>query len=302
MTRPQATSVSPVALAIDSPEGVRAWSDAARSTGKRIALVPTMGALHKGHLALIASAAQHADHVIVSIFVNPLQFGERHDFEHYPRPLDVDQRACDEAGVDVVYVPTAAAMYASDFSTTVHVGGLSDLMEGASRPGHFDGVATVVTKLFTAIRPDSAIFGEKDYQQLAIIRRLVRDLDLGVDIVGHPIVRERDGLAMSSRNRRLTDQQRQAAVCMPAALAAALGHATSTDSTVGNVVSAAKAVIEQQPLASLDYVDVFDGTTLCRLAEFDERSRRPGATRVAIAARFGDVRLIDNADLFSTLE
>lgn len=287
-----------MALAVDSPAGARAWSDSIRATGHTIALVPTMGALHRGHLGLIDAAARLADQVIVSIFVNPLQFGERGDFEHYPRPLDDDLRACNEAGVDAVYAPTAAVMYPDDFSTTVHVARLSELMEGASRPGHFDGVTTVVTKLFAAVRPDVAVFGEKDYQQLAIVRRLVRDLDLGVDIVGHPIVREEDGLAMSSRNRRLTDDQRRAATCVPAAISAATDRAQSAGAQVGDVVDAARTMIERQPLATLDHVAVFDAATLCPLGRFDEHHRRPGATRVAIAVRFGDVRLIDNADLF----
>ena len=288
-----------MAVAIDSPAEVRAWSDASRARGERIALVPTMGALHQGHLDLIAAAERHADRVIVSVFVNPLQFGEQGDFEHYPRPLEDDLRACDEAGVDVVYVPTAAVMYPEGFSTTVSVAGLSDAMEGASRPGHFDGVTTVVTKLFAATRADVAIFGEKDYQQLAIVRRLVLDLDLGVDIVGHPIVREHDGLALSSRNRRLTGPQRKAAACIPQAVCAALGHAAIDGSTVDGVVDAARAVIDAQPMATVDYVEVFDSSTLEPLERFDEHRRRPGAVRIALAARFGDVRLIDNADVFS---
>ena len=164
----------------------------------------------------------------MSIFVNPLQFGEQGDFEHYPRAARRTTCArAKTAGVDVVYVPTAAAMYPPDFSTTVQVAGLSDPMEGASRPGHFDGVATVVTKLFAATRPDLAVFGEKDYQQLTIVRRLAADLDLGVDIVGHPTVREPDGLALSSRNRRLDHEQRRAAVCMPKAISAGLAAARS---------------------------------------------------------------------------
>jgi pantoate--beta-alanine ligase len=291
-----------VAIAIDSPSEARAWSDAVRASGERVALVPTMGALHRGHLELIRTAAKLADQVIVSIFVNPLQFGEQGDFDQYPRPLDDDLRACDESGVAAVYVPTAAAMYAGDFSTTVRVGGLSDTMEGASRPGHFDGVSTVVTKLFGATRPDVAVFGEKDYQQLAIVRRLTRDLDLGVEIAGHPVVREDDGLAMSSRNRRLTDPQRRAAVCLPRAISSAIGRATTPGSTVGDVLDVARRVIDEQPLAALDYIEVFDSASLCSLRRFDGAQRRPGAARIAIAARFGDIRLIDNADLFRTWE
>ena len=291
-----------MAIAIDSPAEVRAWSDAARASSERIAIVPTMGALHQGHLELIASAVGRADRVIVSVFVNPLQFGEGADFEHYPRPLDDDLRACDDAGVDVVYVPTVAAMYPDGFSTTVNVAGLSELMEGASRPGHFDGVTTVVTKLFAATRPDVAVFGQKDFQQLAIVRRLVRDLDLGVDIIGHPIVREHDGLALSSRNRRLSAPERAAATCIPVAISAALEYAASAGSTVDGVISAARAAVTSQPLAALDYVEVFDSSTLCPLRQIDEHQRRPGAVRIAIAVRVGSIRLIDNADLFDAFE
>lgn len=274
------------------------WSDAQRATGLRVALVPTMGALHRGHLSLVKEARLRADRVVVSIFVNPLQFGERGDFEHYPRRLDDDLRACDEVGAHMVYVPTAAAMYVDDFSTTVRVIGLSDLMEGAARPGHFDGVTTVVTKLFAATRPDVAIFGEKDYQQLTIVRRLARDLDLGVRIVGHPTIREDDGLAMSSRNRRLSSHQRRAAASVPTAISAAVERALSDGSQVDDVVATARALIDQEPLAQLDYIAVFDSTTLCPLDRFDADHRRPGTARIAIAVRFGDIRLIDNADLF----
>ncbi len=192
-----------MATVIDNPVDMRAWADTTRTSQHTVALVPTMGALHRGHLELFDAAARRADKVVVSIFVNPLQFGDQGDFLHYPRPLADDVRACEAAGVDVVYVPTASAMYPDGFATTVHVAGLTDTMEGASRPGHFDGVATVVTKLFTAARPHVAVFGEKDFQQLAIVRRMTVDLDLGVEIVGHPTIREPDGLAMSSRNRRL---------------------------------------------------------------------------------------------------
>ena len=299
MSEAPASCVRSVATAIDSPAEVRSWSDATRATGERIAIVPTMGALHRGHLELIASAAERADRVIVSVFVNPLQFGEGADFEHYPRPLDDDLRTCDDAGVDVVYVPTVAAMYPDGFSTTVTVAGLSELMEGASRPGHFDGVTTVVTKLFAAARPDVAIFGEKDFQQLAVVRRLTRDLDLGVEIIGHPIVREDVGLAMSSRNRRLDPQERAAATCLPAALSAALEHAATDGSTVDGVIDAARAAVTSQPLAALDYIEVFDSSTLSPISRFDEHRRRPGTSRIAIAARFGTIRLIDNADVFA---
>jgi len=287
-----------VPIVIDTPAGVRAWSDATHAAADTIALVPTMGALHRGHLELIDAAIRLADQVIVSIFVNPLQFGEPGDFDRYPRPLDDDLRACRGAGVGVVYAPTADAMYPEGFSTSVHVAGLTDPMEGASRPGHFDGVTTVVTKLFGATRPDVAVFGEKDYQQLSVVRRLTADLDLGVDIVAHPTVRASDGLALSSRNRRLDAEQRSAATCIPAAISSAHEVAASGVSDTGDVVDAATKVIADEPLATLEYVTVFDGATLRPIDRFENEHRHPGRVRIAIAARFGDIRLIDNADLF----
>ena len=287
-----------MAFSIDNPAEVRAWSDATRASGATIALVPTMGALHRGHLELIGAGSERAGHVVVSIFVNPLQFGEANDFQNYPRPIDDDLRSCEAAGVDVVYVPNADAMYPDGFATTVHVAGLTDTMEGASRPGHFDGVTTVVTKLFTAVRPDFAVFGEKDFQQLAIVRRLAADLDLGVRIAGHPTVREPDGLALSSRNRRLDAVQREAAACLPRALTAGRDVARSNRSTVRDVIDAATRAIAAQPLAALDYVAVVDADSLRPVNAFAREHRQPGHVRLAVAARFGDIRLIDNIDLF----
>jgi pantoate--beta-alanine ligase len=278
---------------------MRAWSDAARASGGTIALVPTMGALHRGHLELIEAAGQQGDHVVVSIFVNPLQFGEASDFRNYPRPIDDDLRACEAAGVDVVYVPTPDAMYPDGFATKVHVAGLTDTMEGASRPGHFDGVTTVVTKLFTAVRPDLAMFGEKDFQQLAIVRRLAADLDLGVRVVGHRTVREPDGLAMSSRNRRLSDVERDAATCVPLALRAGQDAAKEAGSSVHDVIDASTRVIAAQPLADLDYIALVDARSLHHVDRLTVEHRRAGQVRLAIAARFGDIRLIDNIDPFA---
>jgi pantoate--beta-alanine ligase len=288
-----------VGTVFDNPAAVRAWSDATRSAGRTVALVPTMGALHRGHLELVRAAGRLADAVVVSIFVNPLQFGEQGDFDHYPRPLDEDLRACDAEGVEVVFVPTAASMYPDGFATTVRVSGLTDAMEGAARPGHFDGVTTVVTKLLAATRPHVAVFGEKDYQQLAVVRRLAADLDLGVDIVGQPTVRESDGLALSSRNRRLDGAQRRAAVCVPRALAAGCDAARSAHSSVADVIAAAVGAIDDEPLADLDYTAVFDAADLRPIDRFTDEHRQPGRARVAVAARFGEVRLIDNADLFA---
>ena len=283
-----------VLTVIDAPGEMRTWSESARSDAT-IALVPTMGALHRGHLELIRVAAAHADLVAVSIFVNPLQFGESTDFQHYPRPLDDDIEACRSAGVHVVYAPEAATMYPDGFATTVAVADLVDPMEGTSRPGHFDGVTTVVTKLLIACHPHVAVFGEKDFQQLAIVRRMVADLDMGTEIIAAPTVREPDGLALSSRNRRLTAEQRRAAICMPLALDAAK-RVRSAGGGVTEVVAAASAVIHAEPLAALDYAVVFHSGSLRPLERFGPDDG-PGDARLAIAAHFGEIRLIDNCHL-----
>jgi pantoate--beta-alanine ligase len=282
----------------DHPDPMRAWSDAQRLAGRTIALVPTMGALHAAHLALVAEARRRADVVVVSIFVNPLQFNERADFADYPRPIGDDLDACRRHRVDAVYAPTAEAMYPAGWQTRVVPGELAAIMEGAMRPGHFEGVTTVVTKLFGAVRPDVAMFGQKDYQQLAIVRRMTRDLDLGVEVAGLPTVRERDGLALSSRNLRLTPEQRAAAVTVPRSLDAAIERARVDGARVTDVVEAATRVVAAEPLARHEYTTVFDASTLAEIGDLDARPRRPGAVRIATAVWFGDVRLIDNRDLF----
>lgn len=282
---------------IDTPADMRRWSR--ERAGSSIALVPTMGALHVGHLSLIEAAHSFADVVVVSIFVNPLQFGESLDFTGYPRPIDADLAACADAAVDAVYAPTAAAMYPAGFDTRVLPGRLATTMEGRSRPGHFEGVATVVTKLLAAVTPDVAVFGEKDFQQLAVIRRLVTDLDLGVDVESCPTVREPDGLALSSRNERLTPQQRQAATSIPRAIEQARRTALRSGASVDDMIADATSVIDAEPLASLDYVSVFEADTLDVVDTIHESDRTPERYRIAIAARIGDVRLIDNADLFA---
>ena len=284
-------------IVIDSPAALQAWSDEQRADRRIVALVPTMGALHRGHLALIEAARRRADVVIVSVFVNPLQFGEQADFDRYPRPIDDDLRCCEQAGVDVVYAPVAATMYPTGFATSVSVTELTEMMEGASRPGHFDGVTTVVTKLFAAARPHLAVFGEKDYQQLAIVRRMTRDLDLGIDIVAHPTVREADGLALSSRNQRLSARDREAAACIPAAIRGAIDAASLDSGGPAAIIEAATRIIESEPLATLDYVALFDADTLHAIDDRAWLERTASQVRIAIAASIGDVRLIDNASL-----
>ncbi|MEY2521523.1 MAG: pantoate--beta-alanine ligase [Ilumatobacteraceae bacterium] len=275
------------------PGSMHAWSRTERADGRRIGCVPTMGALHAGHLALIAEARRRSDVVVVSIFVNPLQFNRDDDFDKYPRPIDEDVDACRAAGVAAVYAPTAAAMYPDGFQTYVEPGSLADSMEGSSRPGHFRGVATVVAKLFGAIQPDVAVFGQKDFQQLAIIRRMVTDLDMGIEIVGAPTVREPDGLAISSRNSRLSGDDRRAAVCIVQALHLASAALEAGERDAARLLGLATERIVAEPRAKLDYLEIVDPVTLDPLIFIDAP-----ATIVA-AVWFGDVRLIDNLPLLA---
>jgi pantoate--beta-alanine ligase len=273
---------------IDTPAAMRDWSERHRLAGRRVGFVPTMGALHEGHLALVDEARRHSDVVVVSVFVNPLQFDVRADFDRYPRPIDDDLRACADAGVDAVYAPTAAAMYPPGFQTHVEPGPLAERLEGEHRPGHFRGVTTVVAKLFAAVRPHVAVFGQKDAQQLAVVRRMALDLDLGIEIVGMPTVREPDGLALSSRNRRLGPEQRAAAVVVSRALRSieeSLRQGT-TDATV--LVRRATEVIDAEPLARLEHVEIVDPDTFEPVHTVD----RPSLALAAVW--FGEVRLIDN--------
>jgi pantoate--beta-alanine ligase len=273
------------------PAAMRSWSRQQRAAGLRVAVVPTMGALHDGHRALITAASERADRVIVTIFVNPLQFNQTADFDSYPRPIDHDLDVCASAGVDAVYAPTAATMYPIGFQTHIVPGDLADRLEGPMRPGHFRGVTTVVTKLFGATEPDVAVFGRKDYQQLAIIRRMVVDLDRGVEIVGIPIVREADGLALSSRNVRLTTADRAAAIVLVRALTTGRERYLDGERDAGVIRELVTDRIEAEPAADLEYVEVVDATTLEPLDRLD----RPAV--VLTAAWFGDVRLIDNVVL-----
>lgn len=266
----------------------RAWSATRARSGERVVLVPTMGALHDGHQRLVEVAHRHGDAVVVSIFVNPLQFERDDDFAAYPQTLDDDLALCAAAGVHAVYAPTAASMYPAGFQTTVEVTELTRPLEGAGRPGHFRGVTTVVTKLFHAVRPDAAVFGMKDYQQLLTIERLVTDLDLGIEIVRVPTVREGDGLALSSRNRRLGAADRSAATCIPGALAAARQAIDTGVRDTSEVLATARRVLDAEPRARVEYLELVDAATLQPVANLD----RPSV--LATAVWFGDVRLIDN--------
>ena len=273
------------------PGSMHAWSRAQRTEGRRIACVPTMGALHGGHRALIDEAGRQGDVVVVSIFVNPLQFNRADDFDKYPRPIDDDVETCRAAGVEAVYAPTAAVMYPAGFQTHVEPGELADSLEGTSRPGHFRGVATVVAKLFGAMQPDVAVFGQKDFQQLAIIRQMVTDLDMNVEIVAVPTVREADGLAISSRNQRLNPEDRQAAVCVVEALREVAAAVAGGEHDAERLVAVADRRIEAEPRATLEYIRIVDPVTLDSVAVVDQ----PAV--ILIAAVFGEVRLIDNLAL-----
>ncbi|HNM84607.1 MAG TPA: pantoate--beta-alanine ligase [Mycobacterium sp.] len=267
-----------------SPADASAVSRALRMSGRRLLLVPTMGALHEGHLTLVRMAKRVPGSVVaVSIFVNPLQFGPGEDLEAYPRTLDADVELLRGEGVEMVFAPTAAAMYPDGPRTSVHPGPLGAELEGAARPTHFAGMLTVVLKLLDIIRPDQAYFGEKDYQQLVLVRQMVADLNVGVRIVGVPIVREADGLAMSSRNRYLDTAQRERAGALSAALVAAR-HAAG--SGAGSALAAGRAVIDAAPGVELDYLEV-RGPGL-------EPAPGQGPARVLIAARVGATRLLDN--------
>jgi pantoate--beta-alanine ligase len=258
-----------------------------RSEGKTIALVPTMGAIHDGHLALVSLARQQASEVIVSIFVNPMQFGPNEDFDKYPRREEEDARLLTEAGASVLWMPSVAQVYPPGFATKILVAKLGDGLSGAARPGHFDGVATVVAKLFSQVQPDVAVFGEKDWQQLAIIRRMTVDLDIPVEVIGMPTRRDADGLALSSRNAYLSEEARKAALALPHALIAAVA-AIEAGCAVNTARAEAVASILAAGFDAVDYVALVDAESLEPMETLDR------GARILAAARIGTTRLIDN--------
>lgn len=276
---------------VDSIKGLKERIDLLRGQGKEIGLVPTMGALHEGHLRLIRRARAEDDVVILSVFVNPLQFDRKDDYRSYPRDLGRDKGLASQEGVDLLFVPTVEEMYPEGSSTYVEVGGLTDRLCGASRSGHFRGVTTVVTKLFNVVRPDRAYFGQKDFQQTAVIKRLVRDLNLGVEVVVVPTVREADGLALSSRNQLLGQGERQAASALYRSLlkASELFSLGVCDSK--KIIQEMHDVLHKAGLFRIDYVSIVNPESLEELEEV-----RVGAV-VAVAAWVGKVRLIDNMTL-----
>jgi pantoate--beta-alanine ligase len=267
---------------------MRSASRVARDAGKGLGLVPTMGALHEGHLSLVRAAKAQCDAVAASIFVNPLQFGPKEDFAKYPRTFERDCELLEKEGVDFLFAPAAEEMFPQRAITYVTVGGVSDKLCGRSRPGHFRGVTTVVSKLFHIVEPDVAFFGQKDAAQAAIIRRMVRDLDFPIEIVVGPIVREPDGLAMSSRNAYLDPQQRKAALVLFRALTEVRNRFDQGERNAGKLIAAGKQEFAKEPAVRLDYLEIVDPETLEPRLSVSDRSL------VAVAGVVGATRLIDN--------
>ena len=277
---------------------VRSSEELANARGQlagTLAFVPTMGALHAGHMALVAEGKKRADQVAASIFVNPMQFGQGEDFSRYPRREGEDARMLEEAGCDLLWLPGVGDIYPEGFSTRVTISGVSQLWEGAARPGHFDGVATVVAKLLNSMRPDVALFGEKDFQQLVVIRRMVEDLAIPVQIIGVPTVREEDGLALSSRNAYLSEEDRQRAVALPRALDYARGAIHNGD-PLNMVLDTARKSLIEAGFSRIDYFALVDAITLQPL------DRPQGEMRLIAAAAIGQTRLIDNVAVENLVE
>jgi len=275
-------------LTVHTVADLRAQVSKWRAEGLKIALVPTMGALHEGHISLTKLARKYADRVVVSVFVNPTQFGPTEDFAAYPRTLPDDQAIMDEAGVELCFAPTVEEMYPTGFATRLHIDKMTDMLCGASRPGHFDGMAQVVSKLLLQSLPDVALFGEKDYQQLMVIKRFVIDLNIPVSIIGAPIHRENDGLAMSSRNRYLSVDERQIATTLFAVLSEIAARAANGDA-IEPLLETGRQQIAAAGFSPIDYLEIRDAETLELMQGVVNRP-----ARVFVAARLGKARLIDN--------
>ena len=276
---------------IEHIEEMRSWSETERRAGRRIVLVPTMGSLHGGHLSLVRDGKRRGDRLVVSLFVNPTQFGPQEDYASYPRDFERDRSLLEREGTDVMFSPSAGEMYPAGHQSYVEVGKLGEQLCGVFRPGHFRGVATVVAKLFNIAQPHAAIFGEKDYQQLQVIRRMARDLNLGVEVVGHPTVRAPDGLALSSRNSYLSDAERQAALSLCRALNKAEALALAGEKESGRILDAARAEIEKEPLARIQYAK------LCHPETLEDVEKIESEAVLALAVFVGKTRLIDNTVL-----
>jgi pantoate--beta-alanine ligase len=264
------------------------WSNEVIAGGKALALVPTMGYFHAGHLSLMRQAGRLADHVVVSLFVNSLQFGPREDLSRYPRDLQRDARLAENEKVDILFVPTSEEMYAPDFNTRVRVNGITDTLCGQQRPTHFEGVTTVVAKLFNIIKPHCAVFGQKDFQQLSVIRKMVRELNWDIEIFAHPIVREEDGLAMSSRNTYLSSEERSKALCLNKAIQHAKARFADGLDDSDLLISEIRDIISAHSGVSIDYISVVDKDTLSDKEVIDSQSV------LALAIKVGGTRLIDN--------
>lgn len=280
-----------MAKIIKSVSAMKKFSDSLRKKGLTIGFVPTMGFLHEGHLSLVKEACKHNDAVIVSIFVNPTQFGPKEDLKKYPRDIKRDLKLLSEFGVDAVFCPKPSDMYPEGYKTNIDVVGLSDKLCGASRPGHFRGVATVVAKLFNIVKPDNAYFGAKDFQQLKIIKKMVRDLNLDVNIISMPIIREKDGLAMSSRNSYLSKEDRAKAPVINRALELAKLLAAEGVRDAKKIKTAMSKLINSEKHFKIDYISICDPDTLV------EKNMVKGATLIAVAAYLGRTRLIDNIQI-----
>ena len=265
-------------------DAVKEW----KAQGLSVGFVPTMGYLHEGHESLIKKAVKDNDRVVVSIFVNPMQFGPTEDLDKYPRDLERDSKLCENAGANLIFHPEKEEMYFEDFSSYVDINGLSDELCGKSRPIHFRGVCTVVTKLFNIVNPDRAYFGEKDAQQLAIIRRFVKDLNIDIEIIGCPIIREEDGLAKSSRNTYLSKKERQAALILSQSLNLAKDAINSGEGNSSVVIDIISNSIKKEPLAKIDYIEVVDSLSMKPVKTIEK------SVLVAIAVYIGKTRLIDN--------
>ena len=273
---------------IETVEKMQEKAEALRAQGKTIALVPTMGYLHEAHLELMRVGKRHADVLIISIFVNPTQFGPSEDFERYPRDREGDLKKAKSVGVDIVFIPTVEEMYPEGFQTTVTVSQLTKHLCGVSRPGHFDGVCTVVAKLFNITKPHIAVFGQKDYQQLAVITRMAMDLNMDIEIIGVPTIRESDGLAMSSRNAYLSEEERASALSLKRSLDRAEEMFRRRERDALRIKDEIVRLIESYPFTEIDYVSICDPVTLEELTRLGERNL------VALAVRVGQTRLIDN--------
>lgn len=276
---------------IRNTEDMRSLSERLRSEGRSIALVPTMGCLHEGHLSLFTVAKERADIAVVSIFVNPKQFGPEEDYRNYPRDIERDKAVVDRSGVDFLFYPDVKTMYPQGYCTYVEVSGLQDVLCGAFRPGHFKGVATVCLKFFNIVRPNVVIFGQKDAQQAVIIRRMIHDLNLGIEMIAVPTVREWDGLAISSRNKYLSDEERKQAGVLYAALEHARKLVESGERSSEKIKTEIIQLIKSKPLARLEYVDIVD------LESLNKVDSLRGEILITFACWFGKARLIDNMSL-----